>query len=79
MLTADKAISGNLSIYNFCHDQRGKAGEFWSADFAEESVKVHEVRILNRQDGCGERLAEAKIEIDGVYFGSLPKDTITGK
>jgi len=65
MLSAEKAINGTLHIHNFSHTANAQAGEYWQADFANGTQTVYEVRILNRQDGCGERLALANIEIDG--------------
>ena len=72
MLSAEKAINGNLHPQNFCHTGKAQAGEYWQAEFANGQNRIHQVKIVNRKDGCGERLALAKIEIGGVYFGSLP-------
>ena len=77
MLTAEKAINDDIHPQNFCHTGKSQAGEYWQADFATGSKRVYDVQILNRRDGCGERLAAAKIEIDGKYFGSLPEVTHT--
>ena len=43
------------------------------------TTKVYKVKILNRLDGCGERLAGCKIEIDEQHFGDLPNVTEAGK
>ena len=77
-LSADKAINGDLHPHNFCHTAKAQIGEYWQAEFENGSSRIYEVRILNRKDGCGERLTQAKIEIDGKYFGSLPQHTATG-
>ena len=77
-LTADKAINGNHDIHNFANTKKG-IGQWWQANFEDEVFNVVEVRIMNRRDGNGERLGKCKIEIDGVYFGSLPAITEVGK
>lgn len=40
---------------------------------------MNEVKILNRQDALGERLANAHVTIDGKDFGFLPSETATGE
>jgi hypothetical protein len=40
---------------------------------------VHRVRVKNRVDCCGERLAATKITIGNEECGSLPTSTSTGQ
>ena len=65
-------------------------GEWWAADFTIEQRAVGRVRILNRgscqepatafshiveTSNCYDRLASARVELDGQYCGSLPAAT----
>ena len=36
---------------------------------------VHSVRIINRGDKCGDRLAEAEVYVGDTLFARLPKKT----
>jgi hypothetical protein len=42
-------------------------------------ARVTEVKILNRKDCCGDRLASSRIEVDGKLCGTLPSKTENGK
>ena len=74
-MTADKAI--NKDHDQFSHTKRG-IGEYWTASF-NGVYNVTEVRILNRLDNCGERLANALVQVDDQEFGTLPVETQEGK
>ena len=86
--SADRALDGSADT--FASTDRPRAGEYWSASFDRGPYSVTRVRILNRSYAeieeddreagcCGERLAAAKVEIDGQLCGSLPAETQDGR
>jgi hypothetical protein len=52
-------------------------GEYWIAKFPSSS-HITKVKILNRKDACGDRLANTKVYVGGKYFGTLPEETKSG-
>jgi len=56
-----------------------KAGEYWGAFFDGGSYKVSKVRILNIKSFGGDKLAGAKILVDGKDFGVVSGPTVLGK
>jgi hypothetical protein len=75
MLVAANAIDGNKDT--MAHSAPGR-GHWWSADFQEGTREVSKVKITNRQDCCGDRLAKTRVYIDDVLCGTIPDVTVTG-
>jgi len=76
-LSADKAMNQNYDLFNYSRTCQG-VGQYWTAKF-DRSRRVNEVKILNRSDALGERLANAHVTISGKDFGFLPSETFTGE
>jgi hypothetical protein len=47
-------------------------GAFWKAEFTGGSQMIEKVRIRNRHDCCGNRIAGTKVTISGQLCGTLP-------
>jgi len=74
-LSAEFAIDGKKDT--MAHTAGGR-GHWWSADFKEGTREVTKVKITNRQDCCGDRLAKTRVYIDDVLCGQVPDTTKTG-
>jgi hypothetical protein len=48
-------------------------GNWWKASFVGGEQLVERVRVKNRHDCCGDRIAGTKITVDGELCGTLPK------
>lgn len=48
---------------------------WWRAKFGGKRYRVTVVRIRNRKDCCGQRLARTRVEIGGELCGTLPGKT----
>lgn len=48
------------------------AGNWWRASFADGNSLIERVRIRNRHDCCGERIAGTKVTVDGQLCGTIP-------
>lgn len=72
---AANAIDGQTNT--MAHTAAGK-GHWWSADFQEGIREVTKVKITNREDCCGDRLAQTRVYIDDVLCGQVPDTTATG-
>jgi len=61
----------------FTHTNQG-VGMWWKAQFAEE-YNFTKIRIRNRVDCCGARLAKTKVMVSGQLCGTLPDVTADGE
>ena len=75
MLTADQALTDDVSIMS--HTKPGR-GHWWMAAFEAGTQNVSEVRITNRADCCGDRLAGYEVWIGDKKCGVLPDSTAKG-
>ena len=71
---AKNAVNGKGK---FAHTNAG-VGQWWKAEFMQE-IDFTKIRIKNRSDCCGERLAKTKVMISGKLCGSIQNKTETGK
>merc|ERR1711957_1015435 len=71
---ATNAVNGSNK---FTHTNRGK-GMWWKAQFGEQ-YNFTKIRIRNRINCCGQRLAKTQVFISGKLCGSLPTSTQNGK
>ena len=72
--SAEFAVDGDPKT--FSRTKQG-VGEYWIAKFPSSS-HITKVKILNRKDACGDRLANTKVYVGGKYFGTLPEETKSG-
>jgi len=54
-------------------------GNWWKGEFKNGFHLISSVRIRNRIDCCGERLAGVIVKIDDQVCGSLPENTKSGE
>ena len=47
-------------------------GNWWKASFGDGDSVVEKVRIRNRHDCCGTRIAGTKVTVDGQLCGTIP-------
>jgi hypothetical protein len=47
-------------------------GNYWKASFVGGGAMIDRVRIRNRHDCCGNRIAGTKVTIDGEECGTIP-------
>jgi len=74
----ENAYGGKGKHYKFSHTKGGAKG-WWEGSWGNQYFLVTEVKILNRKDCCGDRLASSKVEVDGELCGTLPASTQNGK
>jgi hypothetical protein len=75
MLTADKALDDDANT--FAHTEMGR-GHWWMAAFTNGKASVSEVRITNRADCCGDRLAGTEVWVGDRKCGVVPNGTTNG-
>jgi len=71
---AINAINGSGK---FTHTNKG-VGMWWKASFGGSQYTVYSVRIRNRKDCCGQRLAMTKVMIGSQLCGQTPAKTTNG-
>jgi hypothetical protein len=47
-------------------------GNWWKASFVGGDALIDRVRVKNRHDCCGNRIAGVKVEVDGKLCGTIP-------
>jgi hypothetical protein len=47
-------------------------GNWWKAEFVGGDALIDRVRVKNRHDCCGNRIAGTKVTIDGQLCGTIP-------
>jgi len=54
-------------------------GAYWRASFVGGAALIERVRVKNRHDCCGERLADTRITIGGLECGKIQANTKTNQ
>jgi len=74
-LSAENAL--DAATNTMAHTKGGK-GHWWSAQFEAGSKEVTEVRITNRLDCCGDRLAGTTVYVGDTLCGTVEDNTVNG-
>jgi poly(beta-D-mannuronate) lyase len=73
---AIRGLSNGNGPAPFSHTNKG-VGQWWEVQF-NHRYWVGKVRILNRKNCCGQRLARTKVFVNNQYCGQLPGRTGNG-
>jgi len=71
------ASNGISSESNFTHTNSG-IGQWWKVNFSRK-YNITKIRITNRQDQCGQRIANTQVLIDNEFVWAFPPNCADGQ